>query len=44
MAKVKQTVKKTKTRVKKGSGGSGWHTCPSCHGTGLKRNVGRGAR
>ena len=40
-AKVKQT---TKTRQRKTGGNSGYHPCPSCHGTGRKRNVGRGAK
>lgn len=40
-AKVRQT---TKTRQRKVGGNSGYHTCPSCHGTGRKRNVGRGAK
>lgn len=39
--KIKQTVK---TRTRKVGGNSGYHTCPSCHGTGRKRNVGRGAK
>lgn len=40
-ARAKQT---TKIRTRKVGGNSGYHTCPSCHGTGRKRNVGRGAR
>lgn len=44
MAKIEQTVKKTKTRVRKVGGNSGYHVCPSCHGTGRKKNVGRGAK
>lgn len=36
--KVKQTTKK---RVRKSGGNTGYHTCPSCNGTGLKKNVGR---
>lgn len=43
MARVRQTVT-TRSRVRKTGGNSGYHTCPSCHGTGRKRNVGRGAR
>ena len=42
MAKIKQTIKKT--RVRKVGGNSGYHTCPSCGGTGRKKNVGRGAK
>lgn len=38
-ARVRQTIK---TRTKKV--GAGYHTCPSCHGTGKKKNVGRGAK
>lgn len=41
MARVKQTVK---TRRLKFGGDSGYHKCPSCNGTGRKRNVGRGAK
>lgn len=41
-ARIRQTT--TKTRIRKVGGNSGYHTCPSCHGTGRKRNVGRGAR
>ena len=41
-AKVKQKV--TKTSQRKTGGDSGYHPCPSCHGTGRKRNVGRGAK
>ena len=41
-ARVKQTM--TKTRKRKVGGNSGYHTCPSCHGTGRKKNVGRGAK
>lgn len=41
MAKVKQTIK---TRRLKTGGNSGYHKCPSCGGTGRKRNVGRGAK
>lgn len=37
----KVTIKKRKLKV---GGNSGYHTCPSCHGTGRKRNVGRGAK
>ena len=40
-AKAKQTIK---TRVRKVGGNTGYHTCPSCNGTGRKKNVGRGAR
>lgn len=40
MAKAKQTVK-IKKRTRKVGGNSGYHTCPSCHGTGRKKNVGR---
>ena len=36
-------ITKTKKRVRKVGGNSGYHTCPSCHGTGRKKNVGRGA-
>lgn len=43
MAKAKQTVT-TKVRRLKVGGNSGYHTCPSCGGTGRKRNVGRGAK
>ena len=43
MAKARQTVT-TKKRVRKTGGNSGYHTCPSCHGTGRKKNVGRGAK
>ena len=42
MARVKQTVT-VKTRTRKVGGNSGYHPCPSCHGTGRKKNVGRGA-
>jgi Ribonuclease G/E len=38
---VKQTVK---TRRLKTGGDSGYHKCPSCNGTGRKKNVGRGAK
>ncbi len=41
MARVRQTVK---GRTRKYGGNSGYHKCPSCNGTGRKRNVGRGAR
>lgn len=40
MARVKQTVT-TKKRVRKVGGNSGYHKCPSCGGTGRKKNVGR---
>ena len=40
MAKIRQTVT-IRTRVKKSVG---YHPCPSCNGTGLKKNVGRGAK
>lgn len=40
MAKAKQTVK-IKKRARKVGGNSGYHACPSCHGTGRKKNVGR---
>jgi hypothetical protein len=43
-ARVRQTVTKTKSRQKKTGGNSGYHKCPSCNGTGRKRNVGRGAK
>ena len=43
MAKAKQTVK-TKKRVRKVGGNTGYHTCPHCNGTGRVRNVGRGAK
>ena len=43
MAKVRQTAT-TKTRKRRVGGNTGYHTCPSCHGTGRKKNVGRGAR
>lgn len=36
MARVKQTVK---TRKKKND--NNYHKCPSCNGTGKKKNVGR---
>ena len=38
--KVKQTVT-IKQRKRKVGGNTGYHTCPSCHGTGRKKNVGR---
>lgn len=38
--KVKIT---TRMRVRKGKA-IGYHPCPSCHGTGLKKNVGRGSK
>ena len=41
--KVRQTVT-TRMRVKKGTIAAGLHPCPECHGTGLKKNVGRGAK
>ena len=40
MARARQTVT-IKTRRRKVGGNSGYHTCPSCHGTGRKKNVGR---
>lgn len=43
MTKIKQTITITK-RVKKGVAQAGYHPCPSCGGTGLKKNVGRGAK
>lgn len=39
---AKQTI--IKRRVRKVGGNSGYHVCPSCHGTGRKRNVGKGAK
>ena len=39
--KAKQTIKGRKRKV---GGNTGYHVCPSCHGTGRKRNVGRGAK
>lgn len=44
MARVKQKVTKTKSRTRKVGGDSGYHPCPSCNGTGRKKNVGRGAK
>lgn len=41
MAKAKQTVVLRKRKV---GGNSGYHKCPSCNGTGRKKNVGRGAK
>lgn len=35
---VRQTIK---TRRRKVGGNSGYHKCPSCNGTGRKKNVGR---
>ncbi|MBR3645976.1 MAG: hypothetical protein IKN54_06120 [Lachnospiraceae bacterium] len=43
MVRIKQTITTTK-RVRKVGGDSGYHVCPSCGGTGRKRNVGRGAK
>ena len=40
MATAKQT---TKIRRRKVGGDTGYHVCPSCHGTGRKKNVGKGA-
>lgn len=40
MAKIRQTVTTKKHKRKVGSN-SGYHVCPSCHGTGRKKNVGR---
>lgn len=39
--KAKQTIK---GRTRKTGKGTGYHVCPSCHGTGRKKNVGRGAK
>ena len=44
MSRQKVTITKTKTRTRKTGGNSGYHKCPSCNGTGRKRNVGRGAK
>ena len=42
---AKQTIRTTiMKRTRKVGGNSGYHTCPSCGGTGRKRNVGRGAK
>lgn len=38
MAKVKQTVKTTKTRVKTKGKGADYIQCNMCHGTGVVRN------
>jgi hypothetical protein len=38
MAKVKQTVTKTKTRVKTGGKGADYIQCNMCHGTGRVKN------
>jgi hypothetical protein len=38
---AKQTIK---IRRKKYGGNTGYHKCPSCNGTGRKKNVGRGAK
>jgi hypothetical protein len=38
---AKQTIK---TRRRKYGGDTGYHKCPSCNGTGRKKNVGRGAK
>ena len=44
MAKQKATIVNVKKRVRKVGGNTGYHVCPSCHGTGRKKNVGRGAK
>lgn len=41
MAKAVQVIKTTKTRKLKVDGDSGYHKCPSCNGTGRKKNTGR---
>jgi Ribonuclease G/E len=38
MAKVRQTVKTTKTRTRKTGGNSGYRKCNMCHGTGRIKN------
>lgn len=40
---ARQTVR-TRGRRRRVGGDSGYHTCPSCGGTGRKRNVGKGAK
>lgn len=37
---AKQTIR---IRRRKTGGNSGYHVCPSCNGTGRKKNVGKGA-
>lgn len=41
MAQKVRITKTTKSRKRKVGGNTGYHVCPSCHGTGLKKNVGR---
>lgn len=36
-----QKVTITKMRIRKGQAVKGYHVCPSCHGTGVKKNTGR---
>ena len=39
-----QRVKITTTKMRVKKMHVGMHPCPECHGTGLKKNVGRGAK
>lgn len=42
---MSQTLRMTiKKRKRKTGGDTGYHKCPSCNGTGRKKNVGRGAK